>query len=69
MKTLTCIVAVVLVVAIVYFATVSNKQFYRLLDTVADVFGTIGSNYLKKMKVHHRQFYSIKCRKFFIIAQ
>ena len=48
MKTLTRIVAVVLVVAIVYFATVGNKQFYRLLDTVADVFGTIGNNYLKK---------------------
>lgn len=48
MKTLTRIVVVVVLVGAVYFATIGNKQFYRLLDTVSGVFETIGNNYLKK---------------------
>ena len=48
MKTLTRIVVVALVVSVVYFATIGNNQFYRLLDTVSSVFETIGNNYLKK---------------------
>jgi len=48
MKTLTRIVVVALLAAVVYFATIGNKQFYRLLDTVSEVFETIGNNYLKK---------------------
>jgi len=48
MKTLTRIVVVALVVSVVYFATIGNKQFYSLLDTISDVFETIGDNYLKK---------------------
>ena len=48
MKTLTRIVVVALVVSVIYFATVGKKQFYSLMDTISDVFGTIGNNYLKK---------------------
>jgi hypothetical protein len=48
MKTLTRILVVVLIVGAVYFSTVGKNQFYRLLDTVSDVFETIGNNYLKK---------------------
>ena len=48
MKTLTRIVVVALLVGVVYFATVGRNQFYSLLDTVSDVFETIGNNYLKK---------------------
>lgn len=48
MKTLTRIVVVALVVSVVYFATIGNNQFYRLLDTVSGVFETIGNNYIKK---------------------
>ena len=48
MKTPTRIVAVVLVAGLVYFVTIGNNQFYRMLDTVADVFGTIANNYLRK---------------------
>ena len=45
---LTRIVVVALVLGVIYFATIGNNQFYRLLDTVSEVFETIGNNYLKK---------------------
>lgn len=48
MKTLTRIVVLALIVGVVYFATVGNNQFYRLLDTISGVFETIGNNYIKK---------------------
>jgi len=48
MKTLTRIVVVALIASVVYFATIGNNQFYRLLETVSGVFETIGNNYLKK---------------------
>ena len=48
MKTLTRIVVVALVAAVIYFATIGNKQFYSLLDMISEVFETIGNNYLKK---------------------
>ena len=48
MKTLTRIVVVALVAAVIYFATIGSNEFYRLLDTVSEVFERIGNNYLKK---------------------
>jgi hypothetical protein len=48
MKTLTRILVVVLIAGAVYFSTIGRNQFYRLLDTVSEVFETIGNNYLKK---------------------
>jgi len=48
MKTLTRIVVVAIVAGVIYFATLGNKQFYSLLDTISEVFETIGNNYLKK---------------------
>lgn len=48
MKTLTRIVAVVLVAGLVYFVTVGNNQFYRMIDTVTGVFESIAKNYLRK---------------------
>lgn len=48
MKTLTRILVVAVIVGVIYFATVGNKQFYSLVDTISDVFETIGNNYLKK---------------------
>ena len=48
MKTLTRIVLVAVLAGAVYFATIGNNQFYRLLDTVSSVFETIGNNYLRK---------------------
>ena len=48
MKTLTRILVVAMVVSIIYFATIGKNEFYNLMDTISDVFGTIGNNYLKK---------------------
>lgn len=48
MKTLTRIVLLAAVACAIYFATIGNNQFYRLLDTLSDFFQAIGKNYVKK---------------------
>ena len=48
MKTLLRVLIVGLIVCVVYFSTIGTKDFYRLVDTIYDVFDTIGKNYLKK---------------------
>jgi hypothetical protein len=48
MKTLTRVLIVGLIVCVIYFSTIGTRDFYRLLDTLYDVFTAIGNNYLKK---------------------
>ena len=48
MKTLTRILLLAAVACAIYFATIGNKQFYRLLYAVSDFFEAIASNYLRK---------------------
>jgi hypothetical protein len=48
MKTVGRILVVGLIVCVIYFSTIGTKDFYRLLDTISEVFETIGNNYLKK---------------------
>ena len=48
MKALTRIVVVAVLAGIVYFVTIGNNQFYQVLDTIAEVFQTIGNSYLRK---------------------
>lgn len=48
MKTLMRIVLLAAVACAIYFATVGNKQFYRVLDAVSDFFQAVADNYLRK---------------------
>lgn len=48
MKTLARVLILALIVSVIYFSTIGTRDFYRLLDTLYEVFATIGNNYLKK---------------------
>ena len=48
MKTLTRIVVVAVILAVIYFATIGSEQFRSLLDFFSDLLQVIADNYLKK---------------------
>jgi hypothetical protein len=48
MKTVTRIVIVAAIAALVYFATIGRDQFYDLLDFFSDLISAIAAGYLKK---------------------
>jgi len=48
MKTLMRIVVVVLVIGVIYFATIGRDQFYDLLDFFSEFISAIAGGYLKK---------------------
>jgi hypothetical protein len=48
MKSLIRLVVVVLVIAVIYFATIGRDHFYDVLDVLYDFVQAIGSGYMKK---------------------
>ncbi|HWF87976.1 MAG TPA: hypothetical protein VE980_18880 [Pyrinomonadaceae bacterium] len=48
MKTLMRIVVVVLVIGVIYFATIGRDQFYDVLDVLYDFVQALAGGYLKK---------------------
>jgi len=48
MKSVTRIVIVALIVAVIYFATIGREQFYDLLDFFSEFISAIAGGYLKK---------------------
>jgi len=48
MKTLMRIVVVILVICVIYFATIGRDQFYDVLDVLYDFVQALAGGYLKK---------------------
>jgi len=48
MKSVTRIVIVALIAAVIYFATIGRDQFYDLLDFFSEFISAIAGGYLKK---------------------
>jgi len=48
LKTLGRIVLIAAIVGAIYFATIGNNQFYRILGTISDVIQAFADNYMKK---------------------
>jgi len=48
MKTLMRIVVVILVIGVIYFATIGRDQFYDVLDVLYDFVQALAGGYLKK---------------------
>ncbi|HEX6715537.1 MAG TPA: hypothetical protein VF088_00415 [Pyrinomonadaceae bacterium] len=48
MKTVTRIVVVAVIVAVIYFSTIGRNQLYDMLDFLYDIINAIAAGYLKK---------------------
>ena len=48
MKTIGRIVLVAAIACAIYFATIGNNQFYRVVDFISDLLQAFADNYLKK---------------------
>ena len=48
MKTIGRIVLLAAIACAIYFATIGNNQFYRMLDLISGVIQAVADNYLKK---------------------
>ena len=48
METLMRIVVVILVIGVIYFATIGRDQFYDVLDVLYDFVQALAGGYLKK---------------------